>query len=72
MPLMAGRKLRHSTLTESETRVMTELAKGLSRKMIADQLGVSQPTVGFHLKNVYRKWRVNNMAGAITIFIESK
>jgi two-component system, NarL family, response regulator LiaR len=42
------------------------LVKGLSYKMIAADLGVSFPTVNFHLKNIYKKLHVNSATEAIS------
>lgn len=43
------------TLTESERRVLTEVAKGLTNQQIAKRLHLSAKTVSNHLYNVYRK-----------------
>ncbi|HLO43614.1 MAG TPA: response regulator transcription factor [Leadbetterella sp.] len=53
-------------LTAGEKNVLELLVKGLSYKMIAADLGVSFPTVNFHLKNIYKKLHVNSATEAIT------
>ncbi len=59
-------------LTEAEVRVMTGLARGLSRKMIAGELGSSVAAVNFHLENIFRKWGINSATAAVSLFVESK
>ena len=45
-------------VTESEMRVLTALARGLSNKQIATELFITEQTVKFHLTNIYRKLHV--------------
>lgn len=52
-------------LSSSELNVMRLLDKGLSNKAIAFQLGVSENTVKFHLKNIYKKLNVHNRLEAV-------
>jgi LuxR family maltose regulon positive regulatory protein len=47
-------------LTEQETRILLLIADGLSNKEIARRLNITSETVKSHIKNVYRKLRVNN------------
>ncbi len=54
-------------LTERELEVLEELAKGSANKVIARALQVTEPTVKFHLKNIYRKIGVNSRKLAIEI-----
>ena len=54
-------------LTEKELRVLTELTKGSANKVIARSLEVTEPTVKFHLQNIYRKLGVNSRKLAIEI-----
>jgi DNA-binding NarL/FixJ family response regulator len=53
-------------LTTGEKNVLELLVKGMSYKMIAADLGVSFPTVNFHLKNIYKKLHVNSATEAIS------
>lgn len=53
-------------LTISEKNVLDLLVKGLSYKIIAADLGVSFPTVNFHLKNIYKKLHVNSATEAVS------
>jgi DNA-binding NarL/FixJ family response regulator len=51
-------------VTESEMRVLTALARGLSNKQIAAELFITEQTVKFHLTNIYRKLNVANRTEA--------
>ena len=53
-------------LSKREQQVLEELSKGLRDKVIARNLGVTEHTVRFHLKNIFRKLRVNNRLQAVT------
>lgn len=59
-------------LTESEQKVLELLVRGLSYKLIADELKISYPTVNFHLKNIYRKLHVNSATEAISLALQNK
>jgi len=52
-------------LTERERETLALLAKGLIKKQIADELGVSYHTVDTHVRNIYGKLRVHNLSGAV-------
>jgi DNA-binding NarL/FixJ family response regulator len=52
-------------ITERESEVLEQLAKGLSYEQIADNLFISYGTVRKHVENIYRKLEVNNRTGAI-------
>jgi len=51
--------------TDRELDVLNILAFGASNEHIADQLAVTERTVRFHLKNIYRKIDVNSRGEAI-------
>ena len=51
-------------VTESEMRVLTALARGLSNKQIAAELFITEQTMKFHLTNIYRKLHVANRTEA--------
>jgi len=51
--------------SEREFEVLTLLCKGLSYREIGAQLFVSPNTVRFHLKNIYRKMKVNSRHEAV-------
>jgi DNA-binding NarL/FixJ family response regulator len=46
---------RGQPLTPAETRVAKLVAHALKNREIADELGVSEATVGVHLGRVYKK-----------------
>ena len=51
-------------LSEKEVAVLVELCHGHTNKQIAAQLWLSEQTVKFHLRNIYRKLDVANRTGA--------
>ena len=55
------------TLSSREMEVLTELAQGLSNKLIARALQMTENTVKFHLKNVFQKLGVKHRAQAIRV-----
>jgi DNA-binding NarL/FixJ family response regulator len=52
-------------LTEKETEVLTELARGYSYKEVAQRLDISHHTVADHVKAIYRKLSVNSRSEAV-------
>ena len=52
-------------LSKTEIRIMELLEKGLSNKSISLQCNISENTVKFHLKNIYKKLEVHNRVEAI-------
>ncbi|NIK78514.1 LuxR family maltose regulon positive regulatory protein [Paenibacillus castaneae] len=52
-------------LTEQETKVLRLIAEGLSNKEMAHRLNITGETVKFHIKNMYRKFGVNNRVQAL-------
>jgi DNA-binding NarL/FixJ family response regulator len=63
-PTGATRAAR-ATLTRQELMVLMMLTEGASNKGIARGLGLSEPTVKFHLKNLFRKLNVSRRAEAV-------
>lgn len=53
-------------LTSREEDVLRYLVKGLIKKEIAEQLGISQHTVDMHLRSVYRKLHVRSQTEAVS------
>ena len=54
-------------LSLREQEVMKQLVQGYSNKRIARHLGLTEPTVKFHLKNIYAKLGVNKRALAVSV-----
>lgn len=54
-------------LTPKEFDVLKQLAEGQANKVIARELDISEPTVKFHLQNIYRKIGVNSRKVAMEI-----
>lgn len=57
-------------LTEKEFEVLSSLTEGNANKVIARALGLSEPTVKFHLQNIYRKLGVNSRKLAVEIALQ--
>jgi len=53
-------------LTDRERDVLRGLVDGLSYKLVADRLGVSVHTVRGHIKSLYKKLQVQNVAEAVS------
>ena len=51
-------------LSERETAVLSGVARGLSNKEIGRELWISEQTVKFHLRNLYRKLGVSSRTEA--------
>lgn len=57
-------------LTSREVEVLSELAKGMANKEIADKLNISEHTVKDHLKNILGKLRAADRTEAVTTAIQ--
>ena len=53
-------------LTGREGEMLELLSRGLSNKMIARELHISEHTVKFHISSLYAKLQVNNRAEAVS------
>ena len=53
-------------LSKREKQVLVQLSRGLSDKVIARALGISENTVRFHLKNIFKKLNVTSRLQAVT------
>jgi DNA-binding NarL/FixJ family response regulator len=56
--------VRETLLSERESAVLEAVARGLSNREIGRQLWISEQTVKFHLRNVYRKLGVTSRTEA--------
>jgi DNA-binding NarL/FixJ family response regulator len=61
---------RAAGLSEKEVEVLGELAQGKSNRQIAQALWLSEQTVKFHLRNVYRKLGVGNRTEALRLALD--
>lgn len=52
-------------LSPREIQILDLLAKGQLQKQIADELGISPKTVGFHIGHIYEKLEVQNAPAAV-------
>ena len=66
-PAQAGDASRdwRRVLSERELSVLGYLAEGMTNKQIAGRLWLSEQTVKFHLRNVYRKLEVSSRTEAL-------
>ena len=53
-----------ATLSERESAVLAAVARGLSNREIGRQLWISEQTVKFHLRNIYRKLGISSRTEA--------
>ena len=60
------------TLSRKERQILDALAKGLTNKELAQELGISTNTVKFHLSNLYEKLSVRNRAQAIAFYYAAR
>jgi len=58
-------------LTDREIKILSEVARGYSDKEIAAKLFLSESTIKTHLRNVYRKLRVQNRVQATAYAIRN-
>ncbi len=59
----------HSQLTPQQSRVVELLAKGHSNKEIAFHLGLSEPSVSFHLKGARERLDVRNNRELVPVYL---
>lgn len=57
-------------LTSREVIVLREVATGLSNKIVADRLSVSEATIKGHLRSILQKLKANDRTHAVTIAIK--
>jgi DNA-binding NarL/FixJ family response regulator len=59
-------------LTPRETEVLENIARGLQTKEIGELLGISERTIGSHLRNIYEKLHVRSRAAAVARFLQKR
>ncbi len=62
--LRRPRKHLAEPLTERETQILRMVVEGKGNKAIANRLGLSEGTIKSHLRNIYRKLKVQTRAEA--------
>lgn len=62
---------KKSPLSPKETEVLSQLAEGLSYKMVADKLGVSYTTINTHTKRIYEKLHISSLGEAIAYYYKN-
>lgn len=55
-------------ITQRESGILQLLKTGLSNKKISEKTGISENTVKFHLKKIYKKLHAKNRVDAINKF----
>ena len=58
-------------LTLAETKVLKLASKGMRRDEIAEELNISNRTVGRHLENIFDKLQAKNITEAVSIALEN-
>lgn len=74
-PFLDVRKLQNDPihqLSRKERGMLDALAKGLTNRELAAELGITINTVKFHLSNLYDKLSVKNRAQAIAFYYSSR
>jgi DNA-binding NarL/FixJ family response regulator len=69
-PRKDGSVRQASGLSEKEAAVLAELSQGRSNKEIAARLWLSEQTVKFHLRNIYRKLGITSRTEALRFAYE--
>jgi len=68
---VSGQEPEGEALTKRELQVLTWVAQGLSNQEIADELWISERTVGVHVSNILHKLHVENRTQAALYAVES-
>lgn len=63
-PVRSSRRERVAGLTDREVEVLGLLARGLSKKQVAQRLTISKATVDHHVRHIYEKIGVSTRAAA--------
>ncbi|KJG40271.1 nitrate/nitrite response regulator [Photobacterium angustum] len=61
-----------SQLTERETQILQEVAKGQRNRQIAEQLFISEATVKVHMKSLLKKLQVKSRTAATILYLEAQ
>lgn len=55
---------RNDDLSERETEILALLGQGLTNRLIAERVGLSENTVKYHVKNILQKLQMNSRSKA--------
>ncbi|MGR5352226.1 response regulator [Vibrio sp. DNB22_12_1] len=58
------------SLTDRETQILQEVARGFRNKQIADRLFISESTVKVHMKSLLKKLQVPSRTAATVLYLE--
>ncbi len=58
------------TLTDRESQILREVARGFRNKQIADRLFISESTVKVHMKSLLKKLQVPSRTAATVLYLE--
>ncbi len=58
------------SLTDRESQILKEVARGFRNKQIADRLFISESTVKVHMKSLLKKLRVPSRTAATILYLE--
>ncbi len=74
LPFASGKESTSTyNLSEREIEILMHLSKGLSYKMVANEMMISLDTVRTYVKRIYEKLRVHSITEAVhKVFIEKK
>lgn len=61
-----------SQLTDRETQILQEVAKGQRNRQIAEQLFISEATVKVHMKSLLKKLQVKSRTAATILYLEAQ
>ena len=72
MTLVLARELRGRDITtiKSLTEITLSVAEGMTNRQVAAQLYLSHHTVGFHLRQVYRKLEISSRVDLTRLVVE--
>jgi DNA-binding CsgD family transcriptional regulator len=59
-------------LTDRQRLVTLLLLDGHSRKLIAANLGITEDTVGDHIKSIFKRFKVNSTTELAAIFLRNR
>lgn len=61
----------NNDLSKRESQVMEYVAMGMSNKLIARKLFLTERTIKFHCSNIYRKLNIKNRASLVVFVSEN-